>query len=65
MATVVASTVMAQVFATDSIMYGSMLRTKEVFAAVALISNALATAVAESNNALGIERKIFTPPSFE
>jgi len=65
MATVVASTVMAQVFATDSIMYGSMVRTKEVFAAVALISNAMATAAAESNNALGIDREIFTPPSFE
>ena len=65
LATVVASTVVSQVFATDSIMYGSMLRTKEVFAAVALISNALATATAESYNALGIDRKIFTPPSFE
>ncbi|TFG30328.1 hypothetical protein EU527_14600 [Candidatus Thorarchaeota archaeon] len=65
MATVVASTIMSQIFATDSIMYGSMLRTKEVFAAAALISNAMATAAAESNSALGIDRKLFTPPSYE
>ncbi len=65
LATVVASTVVSQVFATDSIMYGSMLRTKEVFAAAALISNALATATAEAYNALGIDRKIFTPPSYD
>jgi tetrahydromethanopterin S-methyltransferase subunit H len=65
MATVVASTIMSQVFAADSIMYGSMIRTKEVFASVALISNAMATAVAESYSALGIDRKLFTPPSYE
>ncbi|RDE17055.1 MAG: hypothetical protein C4K48_00525 [Candidatus Thorarchaeota archaeon] len=65
MATVVASTVAAQLFATDSIMYGSMIRTKEVFAAVALISNAIAAAVAEAINVLGIERPLFIPPTFE
>jgi tetrahydromethanopterin S-methyltransferase subunit H len=54
--TVVASTVAAQLFATDAIMYGSMIRTKEVFAAVALISNAIATAIAEANNVIGIDR---------
>jgi tetrahydromethanopterin S-methyltransferase subunit H len=65
MATVVASTVTSQVFATDSIMYGSMVRTKEVFAAVALISNAIATAIAEANNVLGIDRELFVPPTYE
>ncbi len=65
MATIVASTVASQVLATDSIMYGSMKRTKEVFAAVALISNAMATAIAEANNVLGIDRDIFDPPTFE
>ncbi len=65
MATVVASTVTSQMFATDSIMYGSMIRTKEVFAAVALISNAMATAVAEANNVLGVERELFDPPTYE
>ena len=65
MATIVASTVASQVLATDSIMYGSMKRTKEVFAAVALISNAMATAIMEANNVLGIDRDIFDPPTFE
>ena len=65
MATVVASTVTSQMFATDSIMYGSMIRTKEVFAAVALISNAMATAAAEANNVLGVERELFDPPTYE
>lgn len=64
-ATVVASTVAAQLFATDSIMYGSMIRTKEVFAGVALISNAIAAAVAEANSALGIDKPLFIPPTFE
>ncbi|MGY5872173.1 MAG: hypothetical protein RTV72_08020 [Candidatus Thorarchaeota archaeon] len=65
MATIIASTVASQVLATDSIMYGSMIRTKEVFASVALISNAMATAIAEANNVLGIDRDIFDPPTFE
>jgi len=42
-----------------------MIRTKEVFSSVALISNAMATAVAEANNALGVEREIFDPPTYE
>jgi len=46
-------------------MYGSMIRTKEVFAAVALISNAMATAAAEANNVLGVERELFDPPTYE
>jgi tetrahydromethanopterin S-methyltransferase subunit H len=62
---VVASTVAAQLFAADSIMYGSMARTKEVFAAVALISNAIATAAAEANSVLGISRDLFDPPTNE
>ncbi len=65
MATIIASTVASQVLATDSIMYGSMIRTKEVFAAVALISNAMATASAEANNVLGIDRALFDPPTYE
>lgn len=65
LAAVIASTVASQVLATDAIMYGSMIRTKEVFTAVALISNALATAVAEANNVLGIDRDLFSPPSYE
>jgi tetrahydromethanopterin S-methyltransferase subunit H len=62
-AAVVASTVAAQLFATDAIMYGSMIRTKEVFAAVALISNAMATAIAEANSVIGIDRPLFDPPT--
>jgi tetrahydromethanopterin S-methyltransferase subunit H len=65
LATIVASIATSQVLATDSIMYGSMIRTKEVFASVALISNAMATAIAEANNVLGLDRKIFDPPSYE
>lgn len=64
-AALVASTVAAQLFATDSVMYGSMVHTKEVFTAVALIANAMATAVAESNSALDIDRPIFDPPTYE
>jgi len=65
LAAVVASTVASQVLATDAIMYGSMIRTKEVFTATALISNALATVVAEANNVLGIDRDLFSPPTSE
>ncbi len=65
MSAVVASTVIAQAFATDCIMYGSMIRTKEVFTAVALIGNAIAAVVAEANNALGVDRNLFAPPTSE
>lgn len=64
-AALVASTVAAQLFATDSVMYGSMIHTKEVFTSVALIANAMATAVAEANSALDIDRPIFDPPTYE
>jgi tetrahydromethanopterin S-methyltransferase subunit H len=64
-ATVVSATVAAQLFATDCIMYGSMSRTKEVFTSVALMSNAIASAVAEANKALGLDRQLFAPPTFE
>jgi tetrahydromethanopterin S-methyltransferase subunit H len=64
-AALVASTVAAQLFATDSIMYGSMIHTKEVFTSVALIANAMASAVAEANRALDIDRTIFDPPTNE
>jgi len=65
LATIVASIATSQVLATDSIMYGSMKRTKEVFAAVALVSNAMASAITEANNVLGLERKLFDPPTYE
>ena len=62
---IVASTVAAQLFATDCIMYGSMARTKQVFTATALIANAMAAAIAEAQQALGLSHPIFEPPSFE
>ncbi|MBD3406619.1 MAG: hypothetical protein GF411_10935 [Candidatus Lokiarchaeota archaeon] len=62
---VVASTVASQLFATDCIMYGSMIRTKEVFAAVSLIGNAIASATAEANRALGIDRTLFEPRTID
>ncbi|MHA2080836.1 MAG: hypothetical protein ACW99H_06805 [Candidatus Thorarchaeota archaeon] len=64
-AALVASTVAAQLFATDSVMYGSMVHTKEVFTSVALIANAMASAVAEANSALDIDRPLFDPPTYE
>ncbi|MFW9808125.1 MAG: hypothetical protein ACFFE6_01985 [Candidatus Thorarchaeota archaeon] len=64
-ATIVAATVAAQLFATDAIMFGSLLHSKEIFASVALIANAIASAVAEANSALDLDRVIFDPPSFE
>ncbi len=62
---VVAATVTAQIMATDAIMYGSMLRTREVFTAVALIGNAMAAAAAESHQALGQALSLFDPPTSE
>jgi len=64
-AALVASTVAAQLFATDSVMYGSMIHTKEIFTAVALIGNAMASAGAEANRALDIDKSIFDPPTNE
>ncbi|MHA2206626.1 MAG: hypothetical protein ACXABC_12270 [Candidatus Thorarchaeota archaeon] len=65
LSTVVASTVAAQLYACDCIMYGSMARSKEVFVSVALIGNAISAAIAEANQALGIDTEIFSPPSLE
>ena len=65
LSTIVASTVISQLMATDCVMYGSMARSKEVFTSVALVGNAMATAVAESNRALGIDRPLFEPSTFE
>ncbi len=62
---VVASTVAAQMFAADSIMYGSMIRTKQVFTAVSLMANAIATSSAESQRALGVTKDLFEPLTFE
>ena len=64
-AALVASTVAAQLFATDLVMYGSMIHSKQIFTAVSLIANALASAAAEANNALNLDRVIFDPPTFE
>ena len=65
LSTVIASNIAAQLFATDCIMYGSMIRTKEVFIATALIGNAIAATIAEANHAAGIDREIFEPPTME
>ncbi|MDF1539410.1 MAG: hypothetical protein P1Q69_10970 [Candidatus Thorarchaeota archaeon] len=62
---VVSATIAAQLFAADCIMFGSMIRTREVFIAVALMANAIATSVAESHRSLGISKDIFEPPTFE
>ncbi len=63
--TVVAATVVAQILCTDCIMYGSMIRTKEVFTSVALVGNAIAAAAAEATHALGDDRSLFSPPTSE
>jgi tetrahydromethanopterin S-methyltransferase subunit H len=63
--TVVAATVAAQLFATDAIMFGSLSHAKEIFTSAALISNAIASTIAEANSALDIDRVLFEPPSFE
>lgn len=65
MAAIIASTIAAQMSATDCIMYGSMVRTKEVFTATALIGNAIAAAVTEAQQVLGIDRNLFEPLTFE
>ncbi|MGD2072197.1 MAG: hypothetical protein PVG65_01760 [Candidatus Thorarchaeota archaeon] len=65
MSSVIASNITAQLFATDCIMYGSMVRTREVFTATALIGNAIAATIAEANHAAGIERELFEPPTME
>ncbi|MCF2136103.1 MAG: hypothetical protein K9W43_02595 [Candidatus Thorarchaeota archaeon] len=65
LASIVAATVAAQILATDAIMYGSMVRTREVFTAVALIGNALASAAAEASHALGKELELFEPKTEE
>jgi tetrahydromethanopterin S-methyltransferase subunit H len=62
---IVASTVAAQLFATDAIMFGSLSHAKEIFTSVALIANAMASTIAEANSALDMDREIFDPPSFE
>ncbi|NHJ14442.1 MAG: hypothetical protein EAX95_12255 [Candidatus Thorarchaeota archaeon] len=65
MSAIVASSTAAQMSATDCIMYGSMVRTKEVFTAIALVGNAISAAVAEAQHALGIDRALFEPLTFE
>ncbi len=64
-ATIVAASIAAQLFATDAIMFGSLAHAKEVFTSVALIGNAMASAVAEANSVLNIDRPLFVPPSLE
>ncbi len=62
---IVAATVAAQVLSTDAVMYGSMIRTREVFTAVALIGNALAASAAEVQHALGEDIPLFDPKTAE
>ncbi len=62
---VVSATIAAQLLAADCIMFGSMIRTREVFIAVSLMANAIATSVAESLRSLGISKSLFEPPTFE
>jgi tetrahydromethanopterin S-methyltransferase subunit H len=62
---IVASSVAAQLFSADSIMYGSMIRTKQIFTAVSLMANAIATSSAEAQRALGESNEIFKPPTSE
>lgn len=65
MSSLVASVIAAQLFAADCVMYGSMIRTKEVFTAVSLMANAMATSAAESLRSLGLSTELFDPPNFE
>jgi len=65
LSSLVASTTAAQLFASDAIMYGSMIRTKQIFTAVSMIANAIATSSAESQRALGETMELFEPPTFE
>jgi tetrahydromethanopterin S-methyltransferase subunit H len=62
---VIASIAAAQLFATDCIMYGSMRRSREVFAAVALIQNAIISAIEESSQVLGTTKQFFKPKAGE
>ena len=62
---IVSSTIAAQLLAADCIMYGSMIRTREVYIAVSLMANAIATSVAESHRSLGLSKDLFEPPTFE
>jgi tetrahydromethanopterin S-methyltransferase subunit H len=62
---VVASTVAAQLFATDAIFFGSMIRAREVFTAVSLMANAMFSALGEANRAMGIDRALFDPESLK
>jgi tetrahydromethanopterin S-methyltransferase subunit H len=62
---IVASAVAAQLFAADSVMYGSMVRTKQVFTAISMMANAIATSSAEAQRALGDTMDLFEPPTFE
>jgi tetrahydromethanopterin S-methyltransferase subunit H len=62
---IIASIVAAQLFATDCIMYGSMRRSQEVFAAVALAQNAIFSAVEEAIQVLGTTKQLFEPKAGE
>ncbi len=62
---IIASTVAAQIFGADCIMFGSLRRSKEVFLAVSLVANAIYTGLGESYRALGIAQDLFEPPTIE
>lgn len=62
---VIASVVAAQLFATDCILFGSLRRSREVFAAVALAQNAIIASVEEANLVLGSKKHLFEPKASE
>ncbi len=63
--TSVAATVVAQVLATDALMYGSLANSRAVFASVALVGNAIAAAAAEAHYAAGLDTSLFEPPTYD
>jgi len=65
LASIIASTAAAQLFAADCIMFGSLKRSKEVFTSTSLLANAISTGLGESYRTLGISQDLFEPPTFE
>lgn len=60
-AILIASVAAAQLACADMIFYGSLARTKEIFAAVAFIENGVVRTVSEALTTLAIKRNLFTP----
>ncbi|MEM2143355.1 MAG: tetrahydromethanopterin S-methyltransferase subunit H [Candidatus Thorarchaeota archaeon] len=63
LASIAASVAAAQVCAADCIMFGSLQWAREIFASVALVQNAIVTAVGEADETLGLKRDLFEPPT--